>query len=290
MSSPDVVLERLTRVTPLGLRLWDAAAHAVVTDGLAVEVFVRGDPQRRVAAHPNRVGTFVVARLPGPRDLAFEFGSGDPAFWAAVTPRPYVIEVRDARGYYQPFIVEQTAPVQGPAVPPCLPLASPPVNVVTLFPTASRPVPAGMAVVRAELRTPVGGRDGRPALGPASWALVQVHVGTLEPVRGLADREGRVAVIVPYPEPAAAPARPASPPYTAGPSLGDQEWPVRIDVFYAPVDPAPRVPDLCAVLAQPPAMAWTDAAATEPLGDQVLRYGHELVIRSVVVTPAASPP
>jgi hypothetical protein len=120
---------------------------------------------------------------------------------------------------------------------------------------------------------------------------LEVQVSTLPPVRGVADREGRVAVLLPYPEPTPAPARPSSPPYPGGTLLLDQEWPVRISVFFEPEMPAPAVPNLRRTLEQLPAMASIeDAAGTRPLGEQVLRYGQELIVRSVVVTPAGSPP
>jgi hypothetical protein len=182
-------------------------------------------------------------------------------------------------------------PVQGLAVPAHISPMSPPSEVVPLFPTSSRAVPAGAAVVRADLRTPVVGREGRPERGPASWALVEVQVGTAPPVRGLADRDGRVAVLLPYPEPVPSPVRPSSPPYPPASSLRDQEWPVRLTVFFEPETPTPAVPDLRRTLEQLPAVAWTeDTAGRRPLGDLVLRYGQELIVRSVVVTPAGSPP
>lgn len=289
MSGPTTILERHSRVTPLGIRFWDDAIHAAV-DRLQVEVYPAGDPQRRAAARANRIGTFVLPRLPGARDLAFEFGSGDAEFWNAVVSRPYVIEVSDPLGEYQPFLFEQRLPARGHAVPACLPVTSPPSDVVPLFPTVSRRVPAGMAVVRAALRVPVRGSGGAIEYAPAAWAVVEVQAGTAAPVHGLADREGRAAVILPYPEPAATPARPSSPPYTSGASLRDQQWPLRLAVFYEPLSPVPLVPDLCRTLQQAPAFAWADAAATQPLGEQVLRYGQELIVGPVIVTPAASPP
>ena len=280
MSGPTTILERHSRVTPLGVCFWDDAVHAPVAQ-LTVEVYPAGDPQRRATARPNRIGTFVLPRLPGARDLDFEFGSGDPDFWASVATRPYVIEVTDPYGDYQPFFFEQRLPVRGLAVPPCLPVTSPPSAVIPLFPTASRRVPAGMTVVRAELRT---------ASGAAAWAVLEVQVGAATPVRGVADRDGRVAVILPYPEPVASPARPSSPPYPSGASLHDQRWPVSLSVFFEPPSPIPAMPDLCRTVHQAPAFAWTDAASTRPLGDDELRYGHELVVGTVFVTPAVSPP
>lgn len=289
MSGPATILERLGRVTPLGIRFWDDAAHVAVSDGLSVTVFPAERPHSRAHARPNAASnTFVLPQLPGPRVPEEEFGLGDAAFWQQVQPRPFVIEVIDRRGYYQPFTLDISLPFKGLAVPPYLGLASPPSEVVSLFPTASRPVPAGIAVVRADLQTPI---DGAGGLGPASWAVMEVQAGATPPVRGLADREGRVAVLLPYPEPTASPARPSSPPFPSGTSLVDQEWPVRISVFYEPETPAPDIPNLRRTLDQLPAIAWIeDAGGRRPLGDQVLRYGQELIVRSVVVTPAGSPP
>jgi hypothetical protein len=285
------VLERLSRVTPLGIRFWDDVAHAVVSDGLVVDVYPALQPQRRASAYPNRSGTFVLPRLPGPRVPEEEFGAGDGPFWNSVRPRPFVIEVSDRRGYYQPFTLDVSLPVQGLAMPPLVMPASPPSEVILLFPTSSRPIPAGAAVVRADLRTPVAAPGGRVDRGPASWALVEVQVATAPPVRGIADREGRVAVLLPYPEPTPSPARPTSPPYPTGTSLAEQEWPVRLTVFFEPSTPTPEVPALRRTLEQPPVTAWIeDGGGTRPLGDQVLRYGQELIVRSVVVASAGSPP
>ena len=292
MSGPTTVLERLGRVTPLGIRFWDDAAHVAVTEGLAVTVYPPAHPLQRVSAFANRAGTFVLSQLPGPRLPEEEFGEGDDAFWSQVQPRPFVVEVIDQRGDYQPFALDLALPFRGPAVPADIVPASPPTSVVPLFPTAKRPVPAGAAVVRADLQTPLpAAQHPERRLGPASWAVLEVQVGSLPPVRGLADREGRVAVMLPYPEPTPPPARPASPPYPGGTSLGNQEWPVRLTVFFEPATPTPAVPNLRRTLDQLPAIASIeDASGVRPLGDQVLRYGQELIVRSVVVTPAGSPP
>lgn len=289
MSAPTRVLERHGRVTPLGIRFWDEAINAAVAEGLEVTVYPSEDAARRAEARPNAIATFVLPRLPGPRFPEQEFGLGDDEFWSRVAPRAFGVEVRDRRGYYQPFTLDVKLPFRGLAVPAFVPPTSPPSEVVALFPTASRPVPAGIAVVRSELYTPVPGREHE--LQPASWAVLEVQVGTMPPVRGLADREGRVAILLPYPEPAPPRARPASPPYPAATPLHAQEWPVRLTAFYEPVTPAPSIPDLRRTLEQAPAMVWTqDAGGRRPLGDQVLRYGEELIVRSVVVTPAGSPP
>jgi hypothetical protein len=284
VSGPTTTLDRLSRVTPFGVKLWDPVTRQPVVSGVSVDVYPLADPQRRVRAFVNRVGTFYLPRLPGYVNPAFDFGSGEPEFWKRVyeSPRPtYAIEVEDSLGNYQPFRFTERLPARWHVTPSCIPPSSPPADVVTMFPTVGRRVPAGMAVVRAELGTPTG---------PASWAVVDVQVGLTTPVRGLADREGRVAVIVSYPEPVASPARPASPPYATRTSLRDQHWPVRIAFAYEPQAPVPQIPDLCRTLFQAPAFAWTNREHTEPLGEQTLRYGEELILRGITLTPATSPP
>ena len=208
MSGPGMVLERHGRVTPLGIRFWDEAINAAVAEGLEVTVYPLQDGARRAAARPNAIKTFVLPQLPGPRFPEQEFGLGDDEFWSRVEPRSFGVEVKDRRGYYQPFTLDLKLPFRGLAVPAFVPPSSPPSEVVTLFPTAIRPVPAGIAVVRTELQTPVPGRESE--LQPASWAVLEVQVGTTPPVRGLADREGRIAILLPYPEPTPARARPST--------------------------------------------------------------------------------
>jgi hypothetical protein len=281
MKTATRVLERITRLAPLGIRFWDEVSARVVSDGLVVEVYASGDSERRTAARPNRSGVFVLPHLPGSRDPSFELGTGDAAFWQRLQPRPHVLEVNDRTGCFQPFTLDHPAPSRMLAMPACLP----PANMVPLFSTPARPVPEGMAVVRADLvHVPV-----QAAPVPASWAVLEVRVPGHPPARGVADREGRVAVIFPWPGPIAGPARPASPPHASG-SLWDQEWAVRLDAFYDPVAPAPCLPDLCRTLTQRAAMLWTDSIGTRPLPDQTLRYGQESIAGALFVTTAGSPP
>jgi hypothetical protein len=291
------VLERLSRLSPLGLRFWDEGTGAVVSNGLQVEIYPAGQPERRVAARPNRSGTFVASSLPGRLRPEIEFASGDDRFWSQVRAQPFVVEVKDLRDQFQPFTFELPLPARGLAVPWCVPQASPPATAVPLFSTASRLMPAGMAIIRADLRYPVMS-NGRVSLEPAAYAVLEARVAGSAPVRGVADRVGRIAVVVPYPEPAARPIRPASPPFPGGQALVDQEWSVTLDAYFEPVLPVPPIPELCRTLTQTPALVWADALQQHPLGEQALRYGRELIVRSegaedrsvLIVTPAGSPP
>ena len=299
MSAPGLILERFTRVAPLGVRFWDAVSGAVIGDGLTVEGYPAGQESRRTQAVVNHLGVYVLWHLPGMH--AVEAGAGDAAYWASLPPpRRFVIEVTDGLSRFLPFTLAADLPVKGLFPWTCDPLASPVAappapasTLVPLFSAPSRPVPAGMAVLRADLWDP-GARS------PAAWAAVGVSAAGRPPVWGIADGQGRVAVLFPYPEPPAPWVGPGSPP--AGPPrpLTQQEWPVQLTARYAPALSAAAVPDLCATLQQPPAFLWADSARTQPLTGAVLHFGEELIVRTgatatvplsvLYITPAASPP
>jgi hypothetical protein len=172
-------------------------------------------------------------------------------------------------------------------VPPSPPDATP--GSVPLFSLPSRLVPAGTAAVRAEL---VDAETG----GPAAWAVLRVTASGVDPARGIADRQGRVVVLIPYPEP---PWHGTSPP--AGSSaLSAQSWPIELSVLYSPGAASPPLPgpedreppDLCAVLTQLPATLATATSPTAPVTTAELVFGRELVLnegerRTLLVTPAA---
>src|SRR5262249_11364033 len=111
---------------------------------------------------------------------------------------------------------------------------------VPLFSAPSRPVPGPLAAVRTQL-VELGSER------PAAWALLTVSIDGGGPGTGLADANGRVAVLFPYPD------RPrptlASPPQPTN----DFRWTVKLTAYYVPRPPntpAPEVPELGDVLAQ----------------------------------------
>jgi hypothetical protein len=282
-----IVIERVTRSAPLGMRFVDEVTGRDVADSLVVEVYHASSPESRVAANANRSGAFYVSRLPGSRS-EIEFAERAANVWS-VSQRTYVIEVRDRRRQFQPFTVEQTLPAKGYAFPACLPIESPPSDRVPLFSTPIRTVPTGMAVIRTELRGRITMADGSVVIAPASWAVLDASIAGQPAVRGMADREGRVMIVAPYPEPISVGVRPSSPPFTSGAGLWNEEWPVRLTAFYAPQAPVPGIPDLCRTLAQPPIGLWTDANLTRPVSDASLSFGRELIIPALVVGPTGPP-
>jgi hypothetical protein len=268
-----IVSERLTYVAPLGVRFLDPATSRPVADGLVVRA--AGRP-----AFANRAGVFVLTGVPG-LGVA-ERGAGDDAYWAEPPARTTVtVDVDDPRGRFLPFSFDADLPARGAFELAC---GSPPGvdGPIVLFSSAARPVPAGCAVVRADLWDAHAG-------APAAWAVLEVRAPGLAPARGLADARGGVAVVFPYPEPSGLD---GSPPSLERRALSAQSWPVRLRVFAAPqADPVPPRPDLCTVLTQPEATLLAGASPATPLTDATLDYGRELVLRTsaesvLVVTPA----
>ncbi len=310
--SPRVAIpERLTLTAPLGVRFVDATFGALVGGGLAVTAYPPDNPARRVPAVMNRSGVHALRGLPGLREA--EFGAGDAAYWATTPSRPFVVEVEDGERRYQPCRFRADLPTRGLFRWECAPLASPlaglaespaAVAAVPLFSAPTRRAPGATAILRAELWDAV-------AEVPASWAVLDAYPDERPgqpPVRGVADAQGRVLLLFPYPEPLPGPIGSplGSPPQPGSLPLREQEWPVRLEAFYAPPGPHAPVPPvldldgLCDVLARPPATLWADRARTQPLPPVTLRFGQACVVRSIdetaqeplsvlLLTPSGSP-
>lgn len=257
--------ERLTYVTPLGLSFVDAATGRRVADGLVVRV-------AGTQVRANRSGVFVVPHVAGL--AAAERGAGDEEYWNTLPPPVTVpVEVDDPLGRFLPFGFDAQAPARGLFRLAC---GSPPGDPlpVELYSAPTRPVPAGMAVVRAELWD-------ADADAPAAWALLEASAAGLPPARGLADAAGRATIVFPYPEPSGLD---GSPPSLDRRALSAQTWTVDVRAYASPQPETPTLrPDLCTVLNQPPA---------GPAVEATLEYGRELVVRtpphSTLVLPAAA--
>jgi len=281
----------------MGLRFCDLTSGVLVGDGLDVQVYPAGNPATRVAAVANRRGVYVLHHAPGLREL--EHGEGDEGFWQNLPPaRDFVIEVNDNQRRFQSFQFTASLPVRGiykwiepvPSSPPT------PIESIPLHSSPVRSVPSGMAVVRADLWDASNDT-------PASWAVMEASLNDRVIGRSIADEEGRIALIFPYPAPrpfsiSSPPASPVgSPPAPNSLPLTEQVWPITLRALYTPVRPIasppslvesePELPELRFTLSQPEATIWADAAFTEPLFEASLQYGQELILQS---TAAASPP
>ncbi len=290
------VLEQVTRVQPLGLRFWDRVTASVIDDGLLVTAYPIAYPSLRTESYTNRNGVYTFRNLPGLRET--ESGAGDAAFWAAHPQRfDFVVEVLDSQGRFLPFSLAVKLPLRGIYTFQNFELASP-LDLqafVPLYSTPSRPIATPMAMLRAELYDPL-------RRTPAAWAIVEAETGGSSPMRGIADDQGRVLLPFPFPEPQSlglgSPLRPG------GIKLADQMWQVDLKFAYTPQRQPTAIPDLTEVLKQLPATAWEDSLLSTPLTGITLRFGQDVVLRSLsaasppgstqmsvlLITPAGSPP
>ncbi|CAG0981494.1 hypothetical protein MYXO_01881 [Myxococcaceae bacterium] len=283
MTAGARVLETVRRNAPLGLRVFDVAAAAAWADGLEIDVVGRGSRTRALA---NRSGIYCAFGIPGLN--GFELGgAADAAAWAGALRR-YRIEVRDPAGRFLPFAFPADLPAKGlfnwlaPWMSPPQPLVlptehgSPPAAMasqVPLFSSSARTFPGTLAQIRAQLRE--FGTD-----RPAAWCLLTASIDGLVRGLGLADGEGRVAVLFPYPEP-------PKPVLTSPPSpINDFRWDAELAAYYLPRPvglPAPSIPDLADVLAQlaaPCLLLQSTASPPEPLVAQPLEYRVPLTVRT----------
>jgi hypothetical protein len=280
--------DTVTMVAPLGLRFRDESTGEFIGDGLRVEVFEPGKPTQKVQAIANPSGVYVVHHAPGL--ISVEHGAGDAKFWSNLPPkRNFVVAVTDAEWRFQPFQINVQLPERGvfnwvspfgmspPDMAPSIPLYSSPV----------RKVPAGMAALRADLW------DASNNL-PAAWAVVEASIDGQLVARGVADDQGRLAIIFPQPAPrrftASSPLSIGSPPGATGTPLTEQTWLVDLRARYELMDPLPffpgelapeqALPDLRSILSQREATLWADSELTMPLDTMSLRYGRELILKS----------
>lgn len=291
MSAQIRVLERDRTFTPLGIRFWDAALDLPVADTLTVHAWPSGTgfaPVRAVRA-PNGVYSF--HGLPGQR--AAEKPADDEEHpETAGTPREYAIAVDDAAGRYQPAAFSLTLPLGYRGEFLSVPVGSPPrpAGRAYLFPAATRPVPPGLAAIRADFVD----ADTR---APAAWAVLTATVAGVTRT-AMADEQGRALVLMPFPTPERL--RQGSPP--AGPHTAT--WPVSLAVRWEPaalrypfparegMNPAWAArPSLKSVLdEQRAALVWTDegqAPAAE--WTDTLVHGQELVLRTTLAGGGHAP-
>ena len=260
--SADVI----SLVTPLGMRLWDVATSSAAAEGVIVGYFpLSGSP---VLAVRTPSGVYALRGLPGLG--AAERGAGDAAFWYhPPAGGSYRVDIRDPRGRYLPMCLDVMLPAVGLYIPhSSLPGLHAP--VVPVFSSPARPVPAGFAVVRAQL-----------ALGPdapASWARLDIGLPDGTTATGVADGAGRVGVLFPWPEP----------PVSNPGDLHDQTWTLQLHAFYGspaaagqtppPVAPADGTPELSDLVQQRPARLIAGDGGDLTRAD--LSYGRDLVLRT----------
>jgi len=276
MTTSPIVIEALARVAPLGVRFWDAVTRAAIGDDLIVTAYRATQPDRRVALTLNHSNTFVLQNVL--RDQ--EFGAGDDDYWDALPPaHSWIIEVRDGADRFVPFLFEAAVPQRGPYQFACgSPLEFD--GLVPLFSSAARAL-AGMGIIRADLCDALQFDPRTQKYAPAPYAALEAWYKSKLIGRGLADKEGRIVVPFPYPEP-------INPPFTSPPgprkALTAQSWTIELRAYYAPfLSPltGESFPDLCAALRQLPATLLSALSPPTPLTQIEVAYGSAAIVKTV---------
>lgn len=267
-------LESLGVRTLLGLRFWDAATDRQVIHDLSVTAWPQALTSRQVNAVRTASGNYALSGLPGLR-AAEHLESDAPDAGSA----PFVVQVRDRRRRFLDAVFTVALPLAYDGLylvdaPESVPGSNPP--GVYLFSAPWRSVPTGFAVIRALLEDEATGE-------PASWAVLEAEVGG-ETWRGIADADGQVAIILPWPLLEGTVS--SSPPPGSQIPLAEQEWAVTVGVAYEPTalgfPPGSQdVPDLSTILAQQAGRVWAEDAGP-PVATQEfsLSYGQGLVLRT----------
>jgi hypothetical protein len=287
--------ERVTIVTPLGIRFWDPALDMPIDSGLTVIARPRdsGDPATR--AYLTGAGVYAFQGLPGLH--ALEYPTADVYGASPPTPRRFIIEVSDAQRRYLPAVFGVDVPYWG-----IFPtgIASSPLGGVLpgfyLFSAPTRPATPSLAAVRAQLDEYVDAATRRPA----AYAVLEVMAPGQATWFGVADARGCVAVLFPYPTFTGASG--GMSPLAATSGLMEQRWSVTIRARYAPdaltVPSGSSTPDLRSIFNQSPALIWSTLVDLGVPPDQelssVVTFGQELVLRTdtgptLVIEPFVSP-
>lgn len=292
MMSRVRVWERATRHALFGFRVWDIAAATQLVDGLKIDVTTGAQTSLRRRAFVNRSGIYSASGLPGLSQV--ELNKDDPVL-GNKPPRRFKVEVFDPADRYLPFSFNADLPVTSDEYRQTrglfnwnMPWTSPPQPFVflneegaspvlmnkhvPLFSTPSRPVPGSLAVVRAQLRE--FGTD-----RPAAWCLVTVSIDTVIRGIGLADQEGRIAILFPYPE------RSLSSPLSAKNAFS---WSIELTAYYVPYPAdtaASMIPDLADVFMQlnsPCTLFYSTASPPQALSALPLEYRVPLTVRTEI--------
>jgi hypothetical protein len=280
---PMQSVDRISIVTTLGIRFWDAAADAQITDGLVVTAYPEGARRPATQAFRTPSGVYAFQGLPGLHDV--EYPSGDlPGPGSLPETNRFLVEALDQGSRYLPAAFYVDAPFSGifPTDLPRGPNSAAPPGFF-MFSAPTRQASPFVAAVRAQLSERLDAKTDRPA----AYAVVEVDVPSGDTWIGLADDRGAVAVLFAYPTfTGTSNAASSLVPSTAVPH---QSWPLTMRVRYQPSSlsfpPGSSLPDLRSVLAQAPAAIWTQRAV--PPGQAVSQIGVTLVFGQEVVMRSA---
>jgi hypothetical protein len=289
-------IEQLHIFTPLGIRFWDVALDVAITHGLEVHAYPADRPNARRRASITASGIYAFHDLPGLQAIEYP-RQPLPQPGSPLAPVRFMVEVQDALHRFLPVVFSVELPYWG-IFPTSMPVDAQGTRVpgFYLFSAPTRSALPTQGVLRVQLEEITAGGQQQAA----SYALLEMELPNGRTIRGLADDQGRVAIILPYPAfPAATGGR--SPLGSAGLEF-QQSWSVRLRVRYNPAllqRPAgSSLPELRTIFAQTPALIWPSQPTPfgQPLDELMheLFFGQESIIRSggsstLLISAMASP-
>lgn len=274
-------VERLSIVTPLGIRFWDPAYDVAVDDRLIVVALPFGADRPATTGLRTSSGVYAFHGLPGLHDLEYPRGDQDSPGSLPATVQ-FQIVVSDTAARFLPASFAVDVPFRG-IYPTDLPApGAAGLPGFYLFSAPTREATPLLAAVRAQLSERLDETTERPA----AHAVLQIDAPHGDTWVGVADERGAVAVLFPYPTFAVAAG--GSLASLAPNAIPQQNWPLTLRVLYQPsalsFPVGTLLPELRSVLAQAPAAIWTQRLA--PPGEVLaslpatLVFGQELIVRS----------
>ncbi len=229
-----------------------------VGSGLEVTAFAEGEEARRVQAFRSRSGIYAFDALPNFSEQ-----------------HPLVVEVHDREGRFLPAALPLSSLPEDGLFPPNA-SADPPNGSADgigpsgfhLFSAPTRGTPPGFAALRADLT------DDGDEKKPASHGVAVVKPSRGGKWFGVADEEGRVAVVFPWPP---------FPDSLSG-GLGGLQWDLDLEVRYEPQSLAPipgaRLPGYKDIFRQSNAQIVNGTGSGSTTWAVTLPYGEPLVLRT----------
>lgn len=281
-------VERFQIFSPFGIRFWDPAMNQQVTDGLTVIAYPAYKSYQSTVAIRTVSGIYAFHNLPGLRSVEYPLVS-DQLF----SPNPktaFIIQVTDNQQRFLPVRFSVDLPVNGIYPTDALNGA----NAVKppgfyLFSASTRATGVNMAVLRVDLVE----RIDAVRTVPAAFAVLEITGPDNVIQYGLADEQGSLTILFPYPPFAIAMG--SSPPQIDI----HQKWILNVKVRYQPgvlgFVKESRLPDLSSVFKQSQGAIWSDPNQAAQQITVELFYREELVLHSVnrsslLISPALTSP
>jgi hypothetical protein len=287
-------LEAINIHTTLGIRFWDPVRNIQVRDHLTVTALSEGRQDNPVLAVRTASGIYCFQRLPGMFDIEYGRQAGDRT-GSPPASATFVINVADLASRFLPvaFSIDLPLDYKGPfldgvivsELEDYLRNTSPPrahLPGFLLFSAPARTVTSGLAVIRANMIDHTTG-------APAAHAFMQVKINGGKSWYGIADENGNIATLFPYPQ-FESTFHDSPPPGGYHIESPEQHWDVSIRIKYDPeslvYQGGSRLPDLRSILGQMEALIWTVSPASVPGSEPVeqwdtrLTFGKEMVLKT----------